>query len=203
MTTPGKQRTPPPSQGSLGSQVASSQPGGQILDLAGLGPSRRRLGTGSVRRTAQRRMDLACVPSTGQLPIMSDVCLRSTSAMERLVTGGNVPVMARTSACRSLFGPVDHEELGRELRMRLAELAAEDQNRWDFNFQQAVPLRGRGRLQWTEVDSDSVPAFYRETVQEHGELVGQRTMDERGASRDRTSSSNRWQQPQRSLRFCV
>ncbi|XP_004852170.1 cyclin-dependent kinase inhibitor 1C isoform X2 [Heterocephalus glaber] len=85
--------------------------------------------------------------------------------MERLVTGGNVPVMARTSACRSLFGPVDHEELGRELRMRLAELAAEDQNRWDFNFQQDVPLRGPGRLQWTEVDSDSVPAFYRETVQ--------------------------------------
>ncbi|KFO28282.1 cyclin-dependent kinase inhibitor 1C isoform X2 [Fukomys damarensis] len=85
--------------------------------------------------------------------------------MERLVSGGNVPVMARTSACRSLFGPVDHEQLGRELRMRLAELAAEDQNRWDFNFQQDVPLRGPGRLQWTEVDSESVPAFYRETVQ--------------------------------------
>lgn len=85
--------------------------------------------------------------------------------MERLVNGGNVPVMARTSACRSLFGPVDHEELGRELQMRLAELAAEDQNRWDFNFQQDVPLRGPGRLQWTEVDSESVPAFYRETVQ--------------------------------------
>ena len=27
-----------------------------------------------------------------------------------------------------------------------------------------MPLRGPGRLQWTEVDSDSVPAFYRETV---------------------------------------
>ncbi|KAM6160447.1 cyclin-dependent kinase inhibitor 1C isoform 2-T2 [Erethizon dorsatum] len=85
--------------------------------------------------------------------------------MERLVNGGNFPVMARTSACRSLFGPVDHEELGRELQMRLAELAAEDQNRWDFNFQQDVPLRGPGRLQWTEVDSESVPAFYHETVQ--------------------------------------
>ncbi|KAL1787737.1 cyclin-dependent kinase inhibitor 1C isoform X1 [Sigmodon hispidus] len=85
--------------------------------------------------------------------------------MERLASSDTFPVIARSSACRSLFGPVDHEELGRELRMRLAELNAEDQNRWDFNFQQDVPLRGPGRLQWMEVDSESVPAFYRETVQ--------------------------------------
>lgn len=85
--------------------------------------------------------------------------------MERLVARRTFPLFARTSACRSLFGPVDHEELSRELQMRLAELSAEDQRRWDYNFQQDVPLRGPGRLQWTEVDSDSVPAFYRETVQ--------------------------------------
>ncbi|XP_058518336.1 cyclin-dependent kinase inhibitor 1C isoform X2 [Ochotona princeps] len=89
----------------------------------------------------------------------------SILAMERMVARGTFPMLVRTSACRSLFGPVDHEELGRELRMRLAELSAEDQNRWDFNFQQDVPLRGPGRLQWMEVDSESVPAFYRETVQ--------------------------------------
>ncbi|XP_029064243.1 cyclin-dependent kinase inhibitor 1C isoform X1 [Monodon monoceros] len=89
----------------------------------------------------------------------------SASAMERLVARRTFPLFARTSACRSLFGPVDHEELSRELQMRLAELSAEDQRRWDYNFQQDVPLRGPGRLQWTEVDSDSVPAFYRETVQ--------------------------------------
>ncbi|KAB1251468.1 Cyclin-dependent kinase inhibitor 1C [Camelus dromedarius] len=100
-----------------------------------------------------------------QPPAMSDVYLRSTLAMERLVARRTFPVFARTSACRSLFGPVDHEELSRELQMRLAELSAEDQRRWDYNFQQDVPLRGPGRLQWTEVDSDSVPAFYRETVQ--------------------------------------
>uniref|UniRef100_A0A8C3WN85 Cyclin-dependent kinase inhibitor 1C n=1 Tax=Catagonus wagneri TaxID=51154 RepID=A0A8C3WN85_9CETA len=85
--------------------------------------------------------------------------------MERLVARRTFPLFARTSACRSLFGPVDHEELSRELQTRLAELSAEDQRRWDYNFQQDVPLRGPGRLQWTEVDSDSVPAFYRETVQ--------------------------------------
>lgn len=85
--------------------------------------------------------------------------------MERLVSRRTYPQLARTSACRSLFGPVDHEELSRELQMRLAELTAEDQRRWDYNFQQDMPLRGPGRLQWTEVDSESVPAFYRETVQ--------------------------------------
>lgn len=85
--------------------------------------------------------------------------------MERLVSRRSFPMIARTSACRSLFGPVDHEELGRELQMRLAELNAEDQRRWDYNFQLDMPLPGPGRLQWTEVDSESVPAFYRETVQ--------------------------------------
>lgn len=85
--------------------------------------------------------------------------------MERLVSRRTYPQLVRSSACRSLFGPVDHEELSRELQMRLAELTAEDQRRWDYNFQQDMPLRGPGRLQWTEVDSESVPAFYRETVQ--------------------------------------
>ncbi|XP_053416791.1 cyclin-dependent kinase inhibitor 1C [Nycticebus coucang] len=85
--------------------------------------------------------------------------------MERLVSSGTFPTLVRTSACRRLFGPVNHEELSRELRIRLAELNAEDQNRWDFDFEQDVPLRGPGRMQWIEVDSESVPAFYRETVQ--------------------------------------
>ncbi|EDM12196.1 cyclin-dependent kinase inhibitor 1C (P57), isoform CRA_c [Rattus norvegicus] len=62
--------------------------------------------------------------------------------MERLASSDTFPVIARSSACRSLFGPVDHEELGRELRMRLAELNAEDQNRWDFNFHAAANANG-------------------------------------------------------------
>uniref|UniRef100_H0XR94 Cyclin-dependent kinase inhibitor 1C n=1 Tax=Otolemur garnettii TaxID=30611 RepID=H0XR94_OTOGA len=98
-------------------------------------------------------------------PAISDASLHSTSAMERLVSRGTFPTLVRTSACRRLFGPVNHEELSRELRIRLAELNAEDQNRWDFDFEQDVPLRGPGRMQWIEVDSESVPAFYRETVQ--------------------------------------
>ncbi|NXI48435.1 CDN1C inhibitor, partial [Galbula dea] len=50
--------------------------------------------------------------------------------------------------CRSLFGPVDHEELGRELRNRLREMGEDDQRRWDYNFQTDTPLPGPGRLRW-------------------------------------------------------
>ncbi|KAG5196681.1 hypothetical protein MJG53_017058 [Ovis ammon polii x Ovis aries] len=112
-----------------------------------------------------RPMPISLCGAPAETPDTSDVCLRRALAMERLVARRTFPMIARTSACRSLFGPVDHEELGRELQMRLAELSAEDQRRWDYNFQLDMPLRGPGRLQWTEVDSDSVPAFYRETVQ--------------------------------------
>ncbi|XP_027724521.1 cyclin-dependent kinase inhibitor 1C, partial [Vombatus ursinus] len=75
------------------------------------------------------------------------------------------PVEASAGVCRTLFGPVDHEELGRELVGKLAEMSAEDERRWDYNFQSDRPLVGPGRLQWQEVAEHTVPAFYRETVQ--------------------------------------
>ncbi|XP_074087728.1 cyclin-dependent kinase inhibitor 1C [Macrotis lagotis] len=74
-------------------------------------------------------------------------------------------VAASAAVCRRLFGPVDHEELGRELLGRLAELRAEAERRWDYSFQSERPLAGPGRLQWQELAEHSVPAFYRETVQ--------------------------------------
>ncbi|KAM9220335.1 cyclin-dependent kinase inhibitor 1C isoform 2-T2 [Dugong dugon] len=85
--------------------------------------------------------------------------------MERLAGRRPFPPLVRTSACRRLFGPVDHEALRVELQARLAELHAEEQRRWDYDFELDRPLPGPGRLQWIEVDSESVPAFYRETVQ--------------------------------------
>uniref|UniRef100_A0A8B9B932 Cyclin-dependent kinase inhibitor domain-containing protein n=1 Tax=Anser brachyrhynchus TaxID=132585 RepID=A0A8B9B932_9AVES len=66
----------------------------------------------------------------------------------------------------SLFGPVDHEELGRELRSRLREMGEADQRRWDYNFHTDTPLPpAPGRLRWEEVEGGAVPAFYRETLQ--------------------------------------
>ncbi|KAM6159460.1 cyclin-dependent kinase inhibitor 1C [Rhynchocyon petersi] len=86
--------------------------------------------------------------------------------MERLAAERQpFPLFVRTNACRSLFGPVDHEAMRAELQARLEELLAEEKRRWDYDFQLDMPLRGPGRLQWVEVDSETVPAFYRETVQ--------------------------------------
>lgn len=91
--------------------------------------------------------------------------LSSASALERLAARRTFPLHARTGVCRNLFGPVDHDELNRELKSKLREICEDDQRRWDYNFQTEAPLTGPGRLQWEEVEGDSVPAFYRETLQ--------------------------------------
>uniref|UniRef100_A0ACB8G3C7 Uncharacterized protein n=1 Tax=Sphaerodactylus townsendi TaxID=933632 RepID=A0ACB8G3C7_9SAUR len=96
---------------------------------------------------------------------MSNVHLSSASALERLAARRTFPLHARTGVCRNLFGPVDHDELNRELQSKLREICEDDQRRWDYNFQTEAPLAGPGRLQWEEVEGDSVPAFYRETLQ--------------------------------------
>ncbi|XP_032086213.1 cyclin-dependent kinase inhibitor 1C [Thamnophis elegans] len=96
---------------------------------------------------------------------MSNVHLSSASALERLAARRTFPLHARTGVCRNLFGPVDHDELNRELKSKLREICEEGQKRWGYDFQTETPLAGSGRLQWEEVDGESVPAFYRETLQ--------------------------------------
>ncbi|KAF4801609.1 cyclin-dependent kinase inhibitor 1C-like protein [Turdus rufiventris] len=96
---------------------------------------------------------------------MSNVHLSGAAALERLSARRALPGHGRSPVCRSLFGPVDHEELGRELRERLREMGEDDQRRWDYNFQTDTPLPGPGRLRWEEVEAGAVPAFYRETLQ--------------------------------------
>ncbi|KYO44751.1 cyclin-dependent kinase inhibitor 1B [Alligator mississippiensis] len=49
----------------------------------------------------------------------------------------------KPSACRSLFGPVDHEELSRDLQKHRQELEEACQRKWNFDFQLHRPLRGR------------------------------------------------------------
>ncbi|XP_053923996.1 cyclin-dependent kinase inhibitor 1C [Cuculus canorus] len=96
---------------------------------------------------------------------MSNVHLSGAAALERLSAWRALVGSGRSPVCRSLFGPVDHEELGRELRNRLREMGEDEQRRWDYNFHTDTPLPGPGRLRWEAVDSGAVPAFYRETLQ--------------------------------------
>ncbi|XP_035484469.1 cyclin-dependent kinase inhibitor 1Ca [Scophthalmus maximus] len=66
-------------------------------------------------------------------------------------------IRRKESACRSLFGPVDHEQLRRDLALRLSEVAEQDSRRWNFDFQAGAPLPGR--FQWEETPA---AAFYQE-----------------------------------------
>jgi len=68
----------------------------------------------------------------------------------------------REPVCRSLFGPVDHEQLRRDLALNLREFAEQDSRRWNFNFQTETPLSGR--FQWDEVPATAAAAaaVYRE-----------------------------------------
>uniref|UniRef100_A0A3P9C9U9 Cyclin-dependent kinase inhibitor domain-containing protein n=1 Tax=Maylandia zebra TaxID=106582 RepID=A0A3P9C9U9_9CICH len=58
------------------------------------------------------------------------------------------PTRRRESVCRSLFGPVDHSQLRRDLKLKLKEIIEQDRRRWNFNFECETPLPGR--FQWEE-----------------------------------------------------
>lgn len=93
---------------------------------------------------------------------MSNVQL-SSIALERLVARRTFPLHRRTSVCRNLFGPVDHDELSREMSTKLREISERDQQRWNFNFETNTPLAGD--YEWEEVPVDTTPAFYQDSVQ--------------------------------------
>ncbi|XP_028288029.1 cyclin-dependent kinase inhibitor 1C-like [Parambassis ranga] len=93
---------------------------------------------------------------------MSHVQL-SSSALERLVARRTFPLHRRTSVCRNLFGPVDHDELSREMKSSLREISERDQQRWNFNFETNTPLDGE--YEWEKVTVDKTPTFYQDSVQ--------------------------------------
>ncbi|XP_017290273.1 cyclin-dependent kinase inhibitor 1C-like [Kryptolebias marmoratus] len=92
---------------------------------------------------------------------MSHVQL-SSSALERLVARRTFPLHRRTSVCRNLFGPVDHDERSRDVKAKLREIIERDRQRWNFNFETNTPMDGD--YEWEEVPADKTPAFYQETV---------------------------------------
>lgn len=92
---------------------------------------------------------------------MSNVQLSST--LERLVARRTFPLHTRTGVCRTLFGPVDHDEVRVELSAKLGEISEREQTRWNFNFKEDTPLPGR--YAWEDVSAATVPKFYRDSVQ--------------------------------------
>ncbi|XP_053114545.1 cyclin-dependent kinase inhibitor 1B isoform X2 [Hemicordylus capensis] len=64
----------------------------------------------------------------------------------------------KPSACRNLFGPVDHEELARELQKHSRDLEEASRRKWNFDFHNHQPLEGR--YEWQAVDKDALPEFY-------------------------------------------
>ncbi|CAB1425774.1 unnamed protein product [Pleuronectes platessa] len=89
---------------------------------------------------------------------MSNVRLSNGSpTLER--TEPRVSEHPKPSACRSLFGSVDHEELKRDLKGHLREMEDTASAKWGFDFASFSPLVN-DRLDWKLVNCRDVPDFY-------------------------------------------
>ncbi|XP_073328889.1 cyclin dependent kinase inhibitor 1Bb [Pagrus major] len=89
---------------------------------------------------------------------MSDVRLSNGSpTLER--TDPRVSDHPKPSACRSLFGSVNHEELKRDLKGHLRDMEEAASAKWGFDFANHTPL-ANARLEWELVDCRDVPTFY-------------------------------------------
>lgn len=75
---------------------------------------------------------------------------------------GSLPQPARRNVCRSLFGPVNHSELNRDMDAKLREIYERDEKRWNFNFVSGTPLQGA--YEWEGAAVEATPVFYRESV---------------------------------------
>ncbi|XP_069845748.1 cyclin-dependent kinase inhibitor 1B-like [Dipodomys merriami] len=88
---------------------------------------------------------------------MSDVRVSGGSPrLER--ADARTPAPPKPSACRNLFGAVDHEELRRDLERHRRELEAAGRRRWNFDFRNHRPLHGR--FEWRAVERGALPDFY-------------------------------------------
>lgn len=89
---------------------------------------------------------------------MSEVRLSNGSpTLER--TDSRVSDHPKPSACRNLFGSVDHEELKRDLKGHLLGIEAAATEKWGFDFANNIPI-SNAMISWELVDSRTVPDFY-------------------------------------------
>ncbi|XP_013878750.1 cyclin-dependent kinase inhibitor 1B [Austrofundulus limnaeus] len=92
---------------------------------------------------------------------MSGVRLSNGSpTLER--TDSRVAEHPKPSACRNLFGSVDHGQLSKDFNAHMREQEAAAAAKWDFDFVNDTPLAdNRARFQWELVRSSELPGFYR------------------------------------------
>ncbi|XP_053343171.1 cyclin-dependent kinase inhibitor 1B-like [Clarias gariepinus] len=76
--------------------------------------------------------------------------------------GNFSPRRPRRSVRRSLFGPVDHDELQRDIEEKLREVSENDHHRWNFNFASGTPLLGD--YEWEGAAVEATPVFYQVAV---------------------------------------
>ncbi|XP_068580443.1 cyclin dependent kinase inhibitor 1Ca [Cebidichthys violaceus] len=96
------------------------------------------------------------------------------------------PIGRRESVCRSLFGPVDHDQLRRDLTLKLREIAEQDGRRWNFNFLTETPQSGG--FQWEEIPADCAAAVYQESAQFCSPRAGEEEEEEEDGLSDREDS---------------
>ena len=56
-------------------------------------------------------------------------------------------IIPSRSVCRQLFGPVNHEQLKADLQSEKRKLLADNNEKWNFDFENGIPLVGRYRWQ--------------------------------------------------------
>ncbi|KAA8595775.1 hypothetical protein FQN60_011066 [Etheostoma spectabile] len=104
------------------------------------------------------------------------------------------PIRRRESVCRSLFGPVDHEQLRRDLTRKLQEISEQDRRRWNFNFQTETPLCGR--YQWEEIPADCAAAIYQDDACEEDDRLSKEEVVEEEEEEEAQPGSTRRTAPE-------
>uniref|UniRef100_A0A3Q4HRM2 Cyclin-dependent kinase inhibitor domain-containing protein n=1 Tax=Neolamprologus brichardi TaxID=32507 RepID=A0A3Q4HRM2_NEOBR len=91
----------------------------------------------------------------------------------------------------NLFGPVDHSQLRRDLKLKLKAIIEEDSRRWNFNFECETPLPGR--FQWEEIPGVCTAAFHQDPARPkdaaHGSGGDRPSDGEEGAGTDQENCS--------------
>ena len=64
-------------------------------------------------------------------------------------------IISESKAKRSLFGPVDHDILDKELNERIKEICDEKKEKWGFDFSKGEPVEDSS-IEWVAINDEIV-----------------------------------------------